>query len=180
MRVIIALLWCSGVTAFRPNLVGQNGQLLQCNKLRLGIVPPQQAAPRAALQRKRALAVLEAAALVTPQSSAVASEAFASLPARRPEDAASFECNIPELKSVCQGDEECVVGESVYEGIQEWLASADAEHINFAERGRRIFRYDAKADAISMDYYAPDGALTTQSWPWHESFYALYDWDMMC
>ena len=43
-----------------------------------------------------------------------------------------------------------------------------------------IFRYDAASDSVSMSYYAPDSTLRTETWPWNDAFYALYDWDMMC
>lgn len=63
----------------------------------------------------------------------------------------------------------------------EWIESNDdGGHLAGENRGRRVFRYDAAADAVSMDYFGPDGTLETVTWPWNDAFYALYEWDMMC
>ena len=108
---------------------------------------------------------------------ALVEEGFASL---RPPDAASFECSIPELRSVCRGDDICDVSDTVRERFLEWLESNDAAHVHDKNIGQRIFRYDGASDTVAMDYYGPGGDLRSESWPWDDAFYALYEWDMMC
>ena len=107
----------------------------------------------------------------------LAEEAFSSL---RPADKASFECNLPELTTVCVGDEECEVGDTVRSQMLEWLEGTDQGKLHNEYRGRRIFRYNSEDDSVAMSYYAPDSTLHTERWPWSDHFYALYDWDMMC
>ena len=58
---------------------------------------------------------------------------------------------IPELETVCIGDDECEVGPSVRELMLEWLESNDAAGINVEQRGRRIFRYNADAIIVSTE-----------------------------
>ena len=69
-----------------------------------------------------------------PAEASLATEAFLSL---RPSDKASFECSLPELKTVCVGDEECAVGDTVRDRMLEWLEGQDAEKLGITERGSR-------------------------------------------
>ena len=110
----------------------------------------------------------------------MATEAFDSLTSNRPSDGDAFSCSLPELKSVCVGEEECDVGETVRARLLNWLESADPEHVNWDHRGERIFRYDSSSDNVVMSYYGPGGALLEARWPWNDAFFALYEWDMMC
>ena len=87
----------------------------------------------------------------------MATEAFDSLGINRPSDGDAFSCSLPELKSVCVGEEECDVGETVRARLLNWLESADPEHVNWDHRGERIFRYDAPSDNVVMSYYGPEG-----------------------
>jgi len=110
----------------------------------------------------------------------MATEAFDSLTSNRPSDGDAFSCALPELKSVCVGEEECDVGETVRARLLNWLESADPDHVNWDHRGERIFRYDAPTDNVVMSYYGPGGDMLEARWPWNDAFCALYEWDMMC
>ena len=143
---------------------------------RSGVNAIAQARPRNG--RKYAPPPRRAAAAVADAD--MATEAFDSLTSNRPSDGDAFSCSLPELKSVCVGEEECDVGETVRARLLNWLESADPDHVNWDHRGERIFRYDAPSDSVVMSYYGPGGALLEARWPWNDAFFALYEWDMMC
>ena len=143
---------------------------------RSGVHAIAQARPRNG--RKYAPPPRRAAAAVADAD--MATEAFDSLTSNRPSDGDAFSCALPELKSVCVGEEECDVGETVRARLLNWLESADPEHVNWDHRGERIFRYDASSDNVVMSYYGPGGSLLEARWPWNDAFFALYEWDMMC
>ena len=143
---------------------------------RSGVNAIAQARPRNG--RKYAPPPRRAAAAVADAD--MATEAFDSLTSNRPSDGDAFSCSLPELKSVCVGEEECDVGETVRARLLNWLESADPDHVNWDHRGERIFRYDAPSDNVVMSYYGPGGSLLEARWPWNDAFFALYEWDMMC
>ena len=84
--------------------------------------------------RKNNIIVAPRRSTSAPAEASLATEAFRSL---RPSDKASFECSLPELKTVCVGDEECAVGDTVRDRMLEWLEGQDAEKLGITERGSR-------------------------------------------
>ena len=84
--------------------------------------------------RKNNIIVAPRRSTSAPAEASLATEAFLSL---RPSDKASFECSLPELKTVCVGDEECAVGDTVRDRMLEWLEGQDAEKLGITERGSR-------------------------------------------
>ena len=176
MRFLLAAIIAAAASGLQRSLHRAPPVMSDWHLSRSGVHAIAQARPRNG--RKYAPPPRRATAAVADAD--MATEAFDSLGINRPSDGDAFSCSLPELKSVCVGEEECDVGETVRARLLNWLESADPEHVNWDHRGERIFRYDAPSDNVVMSYYGPKGDMLEAKWPWNDAFFALYEWDMMC